>query len=701
MAGTSATGRRKRGSDKGFAGTTEPAGTSLLERKFRRLGLLHPSDFIVHLPLRYEDETRIQTIAELIPGMPGQIEAEVMHSEVQFRPRRQLHAVVRDDSGQIALRWLHFYPSQQKQLATGQRLRVRGELRHGFGGYEMVHPKLSAAGGVLPQALTPVYPTTDGLSQASLRKAIDQALMQADLSDTLPDALLQRYGLIPFADAIRVLHHPPARVSYSELLEREHPAWLRIKFDELLAQQLSLAEARAARRKQRAPVLSARGGNLMQALHDSLPFALTAAQERVVGEISADLARPFPMHRLLQGDVGSGKTIVAAFAAVQAIACGSQVAIMAPTEILAEQHYQKLGAWLQPLGIELAWLAGSLGAKARKSALQATETGQAQLIVGTQALIQEKVDFHNLGLVILDEQHRFGVGQRLELSRKGESAVAGRSLIPHQLNMSATPIPRTLAMTFFADLDVSVIDELPPGRKPVLTKLISDARREQVLGSVMAEVRKGRQAYWVCPLVEESEALQLQTAIDTHAMLVQALPDMRIGLVHGKLATAAKQEVMQAFRSGNIDLLVATTVIEVGVDVPNASLMIIEHAERFGLAQLHQLRGRVGRGSAESICVLMYQAPLSGIARQRLRAMYETGDGFEIAQRDLDQRGPGEFLGVRQSGQELLRFASLETDARIVEQAQEAVPILRDQYPEHARAHLDRWMRNREDYLRT
>lgn len=701
MAGTSATGRRKRGSDKGFAGTTEPAGTSLLERKFRRLGLLRPSDFIVHLPLRYEDETRIQTIAELIPGMPGQIEAEVMHSEVQFRPRRQLHAVVRDDSGQIALRWLHFYPSQQKQLATGQRLRVRGELRHGFGGYEMVHPKLSAAGGVLPQALTPVYPTTDGLSQASLRKAIDQALMQADLSDTLPDALLQRYGLIPFADAIRVLHHPPARVSYSELLEREHPAWLRIKFDELLAQQLSLAEARAARRKQRAPVLSARGGSLMQALHDSLPFALTAAQERVVGEISADLARPFPMHRLLQGDVGSGKTIVAAFAAVQAIACGSQVAIMAPTEILAEQHYQKLGAWLQPLGIELAWLAGSLGAKARKSALQATETGQAQLIVGTQALIQEKVDFHNLGLVILDEQHRFGVGQRLELSRKGESAVAGRSLIPHQLNMSATPIPRTLAMTFFADLDVSVIDELPPGRKPVLTKLISDARREQVLGSVMAEVRKGRQAYWVCPLVEESEALQLQTAIDTHAMLVQALPDMRIGLVHGKLATAAKQEVMQAFRSGNIDLLVATTVIEVGVDVPNASLMIIEHAERFGLAQLHQLRGRVGRGSAESICVLMYQAPLSGIARQRLRAMYETGDGFEIAQRDLDQRGPGEFLGVRQSGQELLRFASLETDARIVEQAQEAVPILRDQYPEHARAHLDRWMRNREDYLRT
>ncbi|MDS1141603.1 ATP-dependent DNA helicase RecG [Pusillimonas sp. SM2304] len=698
MAASAASGRASRSAAKK---RTAGQSGSLVERKLRHLGLHEPSDFIVHLPLRYEDETHISSIASLRPGAAGQVEGEVIRSEVQFRPRRQLHAILEDDSGQLVLRWLNFYPSQQKQVEAGKRIRVRGEVRSGFGGYEMVHPKVSAAGTALPEALTPVYPTTDGLSQLSLRKAIDNALGAADLSDTLPDALCKRYGLIPFADAIRVLHHPPANVSYADLIERGHPAWVRIKFDELLAQQLSLAAARAARRKQKACALDAVPGGLVQALRRSLPFSLTAAQERVIADISSDLGRTFPMHRLLQGDVGSGKTIVAAFAAAQAVSSGCQVAIMAPTEILAEQHFHKLESWLKPLGVHTVWLAGSLSAKQRKAALDAAASGQAQLVVGTTALIQEKVAFAKLGLVILDEQHRFGVGQRLELSRKGEGLQDGQALIPHQLNMSATPIPRTLAMTFFADLDVSAIDELPPGRSPVLTKLIADSRRDEVLSSVMAEVRQGRQAYWVCPLVEESEALQLQTAVDTHARLASALPDMRVGLVHGKLATAEKQQIMHDFRAGLVDLLVATTVIEVGVDVPNASLMIIEHAERFGLAQLHQLRGRVGRGDRQSICVLMYQTPLSAIARQRLRALYETADGFEIAQRDLDLRGPGEFLGVRQSGQELLRFASLETDIRIAEQAREAVNELRAHYPRHAHAHLRRWMRDKQDFLRT
>lgn len=674
---------------------------SLLERKLWRLGLRDPADFVVHLPLRYEDETHITPIMSAYPGAAAQVEGEVKRSEVQFRPRRQLVAVVEDDTGSLVLRWLNFYPNQQKQVAAGKRIRARGEVRGGFGGYEMVHPRITAADTPLPQALTPVYPTTDGLSQVSLRKAIDQALARADLSDTLPSEIRDRYHLMPFDQAIRVLHHPSPDISYSQLIERGHPAWTRIKFDELLAQQISLAAARAARRRQRARALKDDRAGLTQALRASLPFALTTAQERVIMEIVGDLSRSFPMHRLLQGDVGSGKTIVAAFAAARAISSQSQVAIMAPTELLAEQHFQKLVSWLEPLGVTVTWLTGSLSSKARKVAIESIESGKAQLVVGTQALIQDKVNFSNLGLVILDEQHRFGVGQRLDLSRKGEESEGSLDMIPHQLSMSATPIPRTLAMTFFADLDVSVIDELPPGRSPVLTKLVSDARRDEVLSHVITEVRGGSQAYWVCPLVEESEALQLQTAVDTHARLVLALSGMRVGLVHGRLPASEKQQVMQDFRIGAIDLLVATTVIEVGVDVPNASLMVIEHAERFGLAQLHQLRGRVGRGSRQSVCVLMYQSPLSAVARQRLRAMYETADGFEIARRDLEQRGPGEFLGVRQSGQELLRFASIDTDALIAERAREAAGELRDRYPEHARAHLDRWMRGRQDFLRS
>ena len=437
------------------------------------------------------------------------------------------------------------------------------------------------------------------------------------------------------------------------------------------------------------------------ALFDRLPFGLTQAQQRVVNEIEQDLQRDFPMHRLLQGDVGSGKTVVAAIAAVHAIASGAQVAIMAPTEILAEQHLQKMVDWLEPLGIKTVWLTGSLTLKRRREALEAIASGQAQLVVGTQALIQEKVEFANLGLIILDEQHRFGVGQRLELSRKGEEAMGALTVIPHQLNMSATPIPRTLAMTFFADLDVSVIDELPPGRQAVLTKLLADTRRTELMAQIATEVAKGRQVYWVCPLVEESEALQLQTAVDTHQQLAQTLEGMAVGLVHGRMKTAEKAQVMADFREGRVQVLVATTVIEVGVDVPNASLMVIEHAERFGLAQLHQLRGRVGRGVVQSVCVLLYQNPLSAIARQRLRAMYETSDGFEIARRDLELRGPGEFLGVRQSGVQVLRFASLESDGELVEQAQALAADLLQHAPEIVDRHLARWMRGKQDFLRT
>lgn len=670
------------------------------ERRMLRLGLEELSDFVVHLPLRYEDETRIWPVDQAQPGQHVQIEGFVVDSQVQYRPRRQLTARLRDASGQIALRWLHFYPSQIKQLESGKMLRVRGEVRRGFGGLELVHPRITVAGSPLPQALTPVYPTTDGLSQATLRKAIDHALDHADLSDTLPDSVLERWSLPPFKQAIRVLHHPPLDVSNDDLLERRHPAWVRMKFDELLAQQLSLAAARAARKRQKSHVLVGASGDLIDALRESLPFKLTAAQKRVVQEISHDLTQSYPMHRLLQGDVGSGKTVVAAFAAAQAIASQSQVAIMAPTEILAEQHYEKLSGWLQPLGVEVVELKGGLSAGVRRERVAAIASGQAQLVVGTQALIQDHVQFARLGLVILDEQHRFGVGQRLELSRKGDQQQGDRVILPHQLNMSATPIPRTLAMTFLADLDVSVIDELPPGRTPVLTKLVDDVRRDEVIAHVLTEVAQGRQAYWVCPLVEESEALQLQTAVDTYERLAQALNDARVGLIHGRMSSSDKHDVMRAFRDGELDVLVATTVIEVGVDVPNASLMIIEHAERFGLAQLHQLRGRVGRGSVSSICVLLYQTPLSSVARTRLRAMYETDDGFEIARRDLALRGPGEFLGMKQSGQQLLRFASLEEDDYVVEQARQAAVIMQENYPEHVEKHVRRWMRGRQELFR-
>jgi ATP-dependent DNA helicase RecG len=546
-----------------------------------------------------------------------------------------------------------------------------------------------AAAEALPQSLTPVYPTTAGLARAPAQ-ADRRALRDADLAEVLDAAWCARHSLPPLATAVTLLHAPPPEVPAAALQTRSHPAWRRIKFDELLAQQLSLRRAYLDRRTRGAPVLLATG-ELASRLKASLPFALTGAQQRVAAEIAADLEHPYPMQRLLQGDVGCGKTIVAALAACQTIEAGYQTAFMAPTEILAEQHFLKLSAWLEPLGIEVVCVAGSLGRKLKRAKqLQAATT--AQLVVGTHALIQEGIDFARLGLAIVDEQHRFGVVQRLELRRKGAN--------PHQLMMSATPIPRTLAMSYYADLDVSVIDEMPAGRSPVRTRLFSDSRRQEVVAAVRAVVAEGRQAYWVCPLIEESAKLDLQAALDTHAALSAELPDLRIGLVHGRLRGNDKATVMAAFAAGEIDVLVATTVIEVGVDVPNASLMVIEHAERFGLSQIHQLRGRVGRGSHHSVCVLLYQPPLSAMARARLKIIFEQTDGFEIARQDLHLRGPGEFVGSRQSGVPLLRYADLEADADLVELAQAlAVQLLRDD-PGRAERHLLRWLGNREELLK-
>jgi ATP-dependent DNA helicase RecG len=577
-------------------------------------------------------------------------------------------------------------------MAQGKRLRVRGEFRHGFLGNEMVHPTVKSvtSDSALPEALTPVYPAGEGISQTILRSAIAKAMARIDWSDTLPQALRERLKLMPFEQSVRLLHNPPADIDEHALIERSHPAWIRMKFDELLAQQLSMKRAQLARRQQGAPVL-AKMASLTTSLSAALPFTLTAAQQRVLNEIRTDIAMPYPMQRLLQGDVGSGKTVVAALAAAQAIDNGYQTALMAPTEILAEQHFRKIAGWMEPLGIQVAWLTGSLKKREKEEVRARIESGEAQLIIGTHALIQHDVEFAKLGLAIVDEQHRFGVAQRLTLRNKG---------LPHQLMMSATPIPRTLAMTYYADLEVSVIDELPPGRTPIVTRLIAQERRNEVMERVHAAAKEGRQTYWVCPLIEESEALQLQTATDTYAMLTAALPDLRVGLVHGRMKPAEKQAVMSEFAAGAIDLLVATTVIEVGVDVPNASLMVIEHADRFGLSQLHQLRGRVGRGAAASVCLLMYQGPLGSIAKQRLAIMRELSDGFEISRRDLEIRGPGEFLGARQSGQAMLRFADLETDTWLVETARDIAQQLLQDDPATVEAHLQRWLGAREDYLK-
>ncbi|AJG20906.1 ATP-dependent DNA helicase RecG [Cupriavidus basilensis] len=686
--------------------------------RLHKLGLKRDVDLVLHLPMRYEDETTLLPIADAIGragmGLTVQVEGVVTSNEVSLRPRRQMVVKIADDTGELTLRFINFYGSQAQLMAEGACLRVRGELRGGFFGAEMVHPTVRAVtpGEALPERLTPVYPSTAGIPQSYLRKAIGGALSRTPLPETLPVPVLQgplaQLKLQALPECLRLLHTPPQDVDEHALIERSHPAWQRIKLDELLAQQLSLKRSQAARRDKSAPPMPRRAGGLLTAFLAALPFKLTGAQQRVVEEIARDMGAPHPMHRLLQGDVGSGKTIVAALAACQAIDAGYQAALMAPTEILAEQHYRKLSAWLEPLGVPVVWLAGSLKTRAKREAAAKVESGEAKLAIGTHALIQDSVKFARLGLSVVDEQHRFGVAQRLALRGKADpdaTAAQGKAgkaaqTVPHQLMMSATPIPRTLAMTYYADLDVSVIDELPPGRTPVVTRLVNDARRDEVIARVHHAAADGRQVYWVCPLIEESEALQLQTAVETYETLVAALPELKVGLVHGRLPPAEKAAVMEDFTANRLQVLVATTVIEVGVDVPNASLMVIEHAERFGLAQLHQLRGRVGRGSAESVCLLMYQAPLSPTGRERLATMRETTDGFEIARRDLQIRGPGEFLGARQSGEAMLRFADLNTDAWLVDYAQEAAELMLARFPEAVEAHLLRWLGGREHYLK-
>ncbi len=684
-----------------------------------KLGLRRDIDLALHLPLRYEDETRIVMLKDARDGDMVQVEAQVTHSEITFRPRRQLRVTIDDGTDTCVLRFINFYPSHQKTLAVGARVRVRGELRGGFISREMIHPSFKLAGGELPGALTPVYSTVAGLPQAYLRKAVLGGVARADLSETIPAPFLNRNlpqllaHLLPLRDALQFLHHPTPDVSLATLEDHSHPAWQRLKAEELLAQQLSQLQARRVRAAMRAPLLSPqamRGPQctLHEQLLERLPFRLTDAQQRVGVEIDADLQKNIPMHRLLQGDVGSGKTVVAALAASRCMDAGWQCALMAPTEILAEQHFRKLITWLEPLGIKIAWLTGSQKAKERREALAMIASGEALLVVGTHAVIQDKVQFKNLALAIIDEQHRFGVAQRLALRSKmtgtADGAGAGVGQEPHLLMMTATPIPRTLAMSYYADLDVSTIDELPPGRTPIVTKVVNDARRGDVVERIRGQVADGRQVYWVCPLIEESESIDLVNATQTHEALSAALPGVLVGLLHSRMPLAEKKAVMGLFTDGVMGVLVSTTVIEVGVDVANASLMVVEHAERFGLSQLHQLRGRVGRGAAASACVLLYStgdAPRLGeMARARLKAMVETNDGFEIARRDLEIRGPGEFLGARQSGAPLLRFADLALDADWLAWARSFAPQMLDGHAALAQRHIERWLGGKAEFLK-
>jgi len=686
--------------------TTKQAPSTL-----QKMGLDSPMALALHLPSRYEDETELFTIEEALnQGRFSSIQTQglVIRNQVLFRPRRQMLITIEDDTATLQLRFLNFYPSQQKQMAVGTHIRVRGEVREGFQGPEMVHPtvKALAADAPLPTSLTPVYPASAGVSQLVIRKAVAQALRDPSLQDSLAEFLPKKLmvELLPSNDwpnlqsAITYLHQPPADADTQALLERTHPAWRRVQFEELLAQQISLKRAHAIRRERHAPSFAkpVKDKRLEADLLRALPFKLTAAQNRVWAEISNDLEKSFPMNRLLQGDVGSGKTVVAALAAARVMDHGYQAAVMAPTEILAEQHYLKMKEWFEPLGVRIAWLSGSLKAKEKRLAQEMIESGQAQLIIGTHALIQESVSFSKLGLAVIDEQHRFGVRQRLEIQQR----LGSELFYCHQLMMSATPIPRTLAMTYYADLDVSVIDELPPGRKPIVTKVVKASRRDEVIDGLQSWLSKGLQAYWVCPLIEESEVLQLQTAVESFEQLTLALPNFKVGLVHGRLKAEEKAAVMAAFKANEIQLLVATTVIEVGVDVPNAALMVIEHAERFGYAQIHQLRGRVGRGSADSVCILMYAEPLSIAAKERLQTLREVSDGFVIAERDLSLRGPGELLGAKQSGDAMLRFVDLQRDAWLIELAQKAAERLLAEHADLVERHLERWLGSRAEFLK-
>lgn len=670
-----------------------------LDVRLEKLGLVRNWDFALHLPLRYEDETSVTPIGSLAVNTHAQIEGRVADQRfVRTGRGQQLQAVVEDSTGSITIRFLHYFPSIQKQLAVGSTVRLYGEPREGYyGGLEMVHPRIKsgkAAETELPKALTPVYPAGEGIQQRWLRKRIDRALLDLDLTDLVPEAVRTKFGLPGLREALSYIHTPPSGADVIGLQERSAPAWRRLIFDELLAQQITLRESRAVAFQRTAPQLAGDDAELVGCFLAQLPFNLTNAQRRVTDEILADLAANRPMHRLVQGDVGSGKTVVAALAALRAVASGHQASLMAPTEILAEQHFRKIAAWLEPLGIRTAWLTGRLKTAEKNAALEAVASGEARIVIGTHALIQEGVKFANLGLAIVDEQHRFGVAQRLALRTRPESA-----LVPHLLMLSATPIPRTLAMSYLADLDVSVIDELPPGRTPVVTKTVKTSRKDDVLSVVRSVVAQGRQVYWVCPLIEESDKLDLTPATVCRDDLQQRLPDLTVGLVHGAMPAAEKDAVMQDFVSGLTQILVATTVIEVGVDVPNATLMVIEHAERFGLAQLHQLRGRVGRGATQSACILLFGEDISPAGWERLKAIRDTTDGFEIARRDLEMRGPGEFLGERQSGTPLLRFADLDRDEALLAAARRTADAWLEKDRDAALRHAARWFKTAGEFL--
>lgn len=670
-----------------------------LDVRLEKLGLVRDWDFALHLPLRYEDETSVTPIGSLAVNTHAQIEGRVADQRfVRTGRGQQLQAVVEDSTGSITIRFLHYFPSIQKQLAVGSTVRLYGEPREGYyGGLEMVHPRIKsgkAAETELPKALTPVYPAGEGIQQRWLRKRIDRALLDLDLTDLVPEAVRTKFGLPGLREALSYIHTPPSGADVIGLQERSAPAWRRLIFDELLAQQITLRESRAVAFQRTAPPLAGDDAELVGCFLAQLPFNLTNAQRRVTDEILADLAANRPMHRLVQGDVGSGKTVVAALAALRAVASGHQASLMAPTEILAEQHFRKIAAWLEPLGIRTAWLTGRLKTAEKNAALEAVASGEARIVIGTHALIQEGVKFANLGLAIVDEQHRFGVAQRLALRTRPESA-----LVPHLLMLSATPIPRTLAMSYLADLDVSVIDELPPGRTPVVTKTVKTSRKDDVLSVVRSVVAQGRQVYWVCPLIEESDKLDLTPATVCRDDLQQRLPNLTVGLVHGAMPAAEKDAVMQDFVSGLTQILVATTVIEVGVDVPNATLMVIEHAERFGLAQLHQLRGRVGRGATQSACILLFGEDISPAGWERLKAIRDTTDGFEIARRDLEMRGPGEFLGERQSGTPLLRFADLDRDEALLAAARRTADAWLEKDRDAALRHAARWFKTAGEFL--
>ena len=665
-----------------------------LAKKLEKLGLNRVEDLLFLLPLRYEDRTQLVKIGALVPGQRCLVSGEVLLAETVYRGRRNLLVRVGDGSGQLTLRFFHFSRQQQAQFQPGVMLTGFGECRRGSSGLEMIHPEYrilregSAAG--TNDVLTPIYPATEGVQQGRLRNLTDQALrsmQEAPPVELLPADITAGLGMPMLADAIRYLHRPPPDANVEQLLQGRHPCQQRLAFEELLAHYLSLRHLRALAEAEDAKALTGDDAEIRQFV-DSLPFQLTGAQRRVSREILADLSRPHPMMRLIQGDVGSGKTVVAAIACLKAIACGVQAAIMAPTELLAEQHWRNFSEWFGPLGIEPAWLSGSQRVAARRESLESIAEGRAPLAVGTHALFQEGVSFKNLALVVIDEQHRFGVHQRMALRDKGRSS-AGH---PHQLVMTATPIPRTLAMAAYADLDTSVIDELPPGRQPVSTIAVPDTRRAEIVERVRSACASGQQAYWVCPLIEESDVLDFQAAEASYHMLTDALPELRIGLVHGRMRAAEKESGMRAFKEGLIQLLVATTVIEVGVDVPNASLMIIENAERMGLSQLHQLRGRVGRGAKQSHCVLLYKPPLGRIAKQRLAVLRDTNDGFIVAQRDLELRGPGELLGTRQTGLPDYRVANLVRDADLMPQVQIAAETLQRTSESNAAAIVRRWL---------